>query len=70
MPELSRSFGRRAFGDDPATYDAIRPDYPEAYNNLGIALAARGRHNEAVATAASKGAPPSSALHSTWSQCG
>lgn len=27
--EIARSFGRQAFGDDPATYDAIRPDYPD-----------------------------------------
>jgi len=29
MPELAKSFGRQAFGDDPANYDAIRPDYPD-----------------------------------------
>jgi SAM-dependent methyltransferase len=28
MPELDRSFGREAFGADPANYDAARPDYP------------------------------------------
>lgn len=26
---LARSFGRQAFGEDPANYDASRPDYPE-----------------------------------------
>lgn len=25
---LARSFGRQAFGEDPANYDAARPDYP------------------------------------------
>ncbi|HXQ09588.1 MAG TPA: class I SAM-dependent methyltransferase [Caulobacteraceae bacterium] len=28
MAELDRRFGREAFGDDPANYDAARPDYP------------------------------------------
>jgi len=33
--ELPQAFGRRAFGDDPATYDAIRPDYPDwVYDTL------------------------------------
>jgi SAM-dependent methyltransferase len=27
--QLARSFGRQAFGDDPANYDAARPDYPD-----------------------------------------
>lgn len=27
-PELSRAFGREAFGADPAAYDAVRPGYP------------------------------------------
>jgi SAM-dependent methyltransferase len=27
--ELPRAFGREAFGDDPAAYDAIRPGYPD-----------------------------------------
>jgi SAM-dependent methyltransferase len=27
-PELSRAFGREAFGADPAAYDAARPGYP------------------------------------------
>ena len=27
--DLPRDFGRRAFGDDPANYDAARPDYPD-----------------------------------------
>ena len=27
--ELARSFGRQAFGEDPANYDASRPDYPD-----------------------------------------
>ena len=26
---LARSFGRKAFGEDPANYDAARPDYPD-----------------------------------------
>jgi SAM-dependent methyltransferase len=26
--ELARSFGRQAFGEDPANYDDARPDYP------------------------------------------
>ncbi|HWF76936.1 MAG TPA: methyltransferase domain-containing protein [Caulobacteraceae bacterium] len=26
---LARSFGRQAFGEDPANYDAARPDYPD-----------------------------------------
>jgi SAM-dependent methyltransferase len=35
LSQLPRSFGRRAFGDDPATYDAVRPDYPDwAYDTL------------------------------------
>ncbi len=29
MTELDRNFGRRAFGSDPANYDAARPDYPD-----------------------------------------
>jgi len=29
-PLLDRSFGRQAFGDDPANYHAARPPYPEA----------------------------------------
>lgn len=29
MAEIDRAFGRRAFGDDPANYDASRPAYPE-----------------------------------------
>jgi SAM-dependent methyltransferase len=29
MVEIARAFGRQAFGDDPANYDAIRPDYPD-----------------------------------------
>jgi SAM-dependent methyltransferase len=29
VAQLSRSFGRQAFGDDPANYDATRPDYPD-----------------------------------------
>ncbi len=29
MTELDRNFGRRAFGLDPANYDAARPDYPD-----------------------------------------
>jgi SAM-dependent methyltransferase len=28
MPDIDRRFGRQAFGDDPANYDAARPDYP------------------------------------------
>ena len=27
--QLARSFGRQAFGDDPANYDVARPDYPD-----------------------------------------
>lgn len=27
--QLARSFGRQAFGEDPAGYDAARPDYPD-----------------------------------------
>ena len=27
--EIARSFGRQAFGEDPANYDASRPDYPD-----------------------------------------
>jgi SAM-dependent methyltransferase len=27
--QIARSFGRQAFGDDPANYDASRPDYPD-----------------------------------------
>jgi SAM-dependent methyltransferase len=27
--KLARSFGRQAFGEDPANYDAARPDYPD-----------------------------------------
>ncbi len=35
MPDLPRDFGRRAFGDDPANYDAARPDYPDwVYDTL------------------------------------
>lgn len=30
MPTLDRRFGREAFGEDPANYDAARPDYPAA----------------------------------------
>ena len=30
MAGLDRSFGRQAFGDDPANYDAARPAYPDA----------------------------------------
>jgi SAM-dependent methyltransferase len=30
MAPLDRSFGRRAFGEDPANYDTSRPDYPDA----------------------------------------
>ena len=26
--EITREFGRQAFGDDPANYDAARPGYP------------------------------------------
>jgi SAM-dependent methyltransferase len=29
LTQLSRAFGRQAFGDDPANYDATRPDYPD-----------------------------------------
>jgi len=29
MPQLERSFGRQAFGADPAGYDAARPGYPD-----------------------------------------
>ncbi|HLI65204.1 MAG TPA: class I SAM-dependent methyltransferase [Caulobacteraceae bacterium] len=29
MADIDRAFGRRAFGDDPANYDAARPDYPD-----------------------------------------
>ncbi|HEY2357561.1 MAG TPA: methyltransferase domain-containing protein, partial [Phenylobacterium sp.] len=29
MVELDRSFGRQAFGDDPANYDAARASYPD-----------------------------------------
>ena len=33
--EILQAFGRQAFGDDPATYDAIRPDYPDwVYDTL------------------------------------
>ena len=33
--EIARSFGRQAFGDDPAAYDRVRPDYPDwAYDAL------------------------------------
>ena len=28
-PDLPRAFGREAFGDDPAAYDAVRPAYPD-----------------------------------------
>lgn len=32
---LARSFGRQAFGEDPANYDAARPDYPDwVYDTL------------------------------------
>jgi len=32
---IAKSFGRQAFGDDPANYDAIRPDYPDwVYDTL------------------------------------
>jgi SAM-dependent methyltransferase len=35
MPEIAKAFGRQAFGDDPANYDAIRPDYPDwVYDTL------------------------------------
>ncbi|HUO11741.1 MAG TPA: methyltransferase domain-containing protein [Caulobacteraceae bacterium] len=35
MPEIAKSFGRQAFGDDPANYDASRPDYPDwVYDTL------------------------------------
>ena len=27
--DIARSFGRQAFGEDPANYDAARPDYPD-----------------------------------------
>lgn len=27
--QIAKSFGRQAFGDDPANYDASRPDYPD-----------------------------------------
>ena len=27
--EIARNFGRQAFGEDPANYDAARPDYPD-----------------------------------------
>jgi len=27
--QIARSFGRQAFGEDPANYDAARPDYPD-----------------------------------------
>ena len=30
MGQLDRGLGRSVFGGDPAAYDAIRPDYPEA----------------------------------------
>jgi SAM-dependent methyltransferase len=30
MDQLDRRLGRSVFGGDPAAYDAIRPDYPEA----------------------------------------
>lgn len=30
MATLHRSFGREAFGGDPANYDSVRPLYPEA----------------------------------------
>ena len=29
MPDIARSFGRRAFGDDPANYARARPGYPD-----------------------------------------
>jgi SAM-dependent methyltransferase len=29
MARLDRHFGRTAFGDDPAGYDSVRPDYPD-----------------------------------------
>jgi SAM-dependent methyltransferase len=29
MTQIDRSFGRQAFGDDPANYDAARPAYPD-----------------------------------------
>jgi SAM-dependent methyltransferase len=29
MADIDRDFGRRAFGDDPANYDAARPTYPD-----------------------------------------
>jgi len=29
MADIDRRFGRQAFGDDPANYDASRPPYPE-----------------------------------------
>ena len=29
MTHLDRSFGRRAFGADPANYDTVRPAYPD-----------------------------------------
>jgi SAM-dependent methyltransferase len=35
MPEIDRTEGRRAFGHDPAGYEAARPDYPpEIYDIL------------------------------------
>ena len=36
MTEIERSFGRHAFGDDPANYDAVRPSYPDwVFDMLG-----------------------------------
>lgn len=29
MTEIDRTFGRKAFGDDPANYDGARPRYPD-----------------------------------------
>ena len=29
MAKIELSFGREAFGSDPANYDTIRPDYPD-----------------------------------------
>jgi SAM-dependent methyltransferase len=35
LTQLPRAFGRQAFGDDPANYDATRPDYPDwVYDTL------------------------------------
>ena len=39
MAKIDLSFGREAFGADPAGYDAIRPDYPDwVYETLAETL--------------------------------